>query len=336
MKHFIGVAVLVAVLTVAVGFGLTQIGLLPDQASLQAVPIDALFQKHIWAIAFLFALIVGFMLYSIVVFRRRPGDESEGDHFDGHTGLEVFWTVVPLIAVLYFAYLGADALAETQRPDPHALEVDVIGVQWSWRFDYTEYGFSSTELRLPVDQQVLLNIYSTDVIHSFWVPEFRVKQDALPGEGMQRELRITPTELGEYVVRCAELCGTQHAYMTAPVIVMEAEDFEAWAIEKAAAPSDDPVERGAEWYQQYGCLACHSTDGSESLAPTWLGIYGSQETLTDATTVTVDDAYLFKSIREPQVQIVQGYEDILMPPTGETMTDEQVNDLVAFIKSLSE
>ena len=175
---------------------------------------------EIWVIAFLFALIVGFLLYSIIVFRRKKGDESEGDHFDGHTGLEVVWTIVPLGIVLYFAFLGSSALAETRRVDPAAMDVTVVGQQWSWRFDYDDYGFSSTELVLPVSQQVLLTMISNDVIHSFWVPEFRVKQDVLPGKGMERELRITPTEIGDYKVRCAELCGLEHAYMLADVRVL--------------------------------------------------------------------------------------------------------------------
>ena len=203
MKHFVRVAILVTVLTLVVGFSLQALGLMPDLASLQGEPIDRLFNLEIWVISFLFALIVGFMLYSIIVFRRKPGEEGDGDHFEGHTGLEIVWTLVPLAIVLYFAFIGSTALAETRRADPQALEIDVIGQQWSWRFDYEE-GFSSAELVLPVNKQALLTLSSNDVIHSFWVPEFRVKQDALPGKGMERELRVTPTELGSYTVRCAE------------------------------------------------------------------------------------------------------------------------------------
>jgi len=335
MKHFLRVGILIAFLTVAVGFGLQAIGLMPDLASLQGVFIDDLFDLHIWVISFLFALIVGFMLYSIIVFRRKPGEEGEGDHFEGHTGLEIIWTIVPLAIVIYFAFLGSTALAETRRADPNAFNVTVVGQQWSWRFDYTDYGFSSGELRLPADHQTLLMLTSTDVIHSFWVPEFRVKQDALPGKGMERELRITPTELGNYKLRCAELCGLEHAYMLADVYVMEIEEFEEWVDDQLKSQSADPVERGEKWYQQFGCLACHSTDGTERAGPTWLGLYGLEETLSDGTVVTVDEAYLIKSILEPQLQIVENYENIVMPPTGESMSDQQIQDLIEFIKSLS-
>jgi cytochrome c oxidase subunit 2 len=276
------------------------------------------------------------MGYSIIVFRRRPGEDGDGDYFKGNTRLEIIWTVVPLVIVLYFSFLGSRALAETRREDPGAIEITVVGQQWSWRFDYDEYGFSSTELVLPVDQQVLLTMISNDVIHSFWVPEFRVKQDVLPGVGMEREIRITPTEIGDYVVRCAELCGLEHAYMLADVRVLTQEDYQAWTEQQLASISSDPAERGERWYQQFGCLACHSTDGTERAGPTWQGLFGSEEMLTDGTSVTVEEAYLIKSILEPDAQIVQGYENVVMPPTGQNMSDQQIQDVIAFIKSLGE
>ena len=234
MKHFVRVGILTTILTVLIGSGLDNLGLMPVLASVQGAAIDALFRKHIWVISFLFSLIIGFMLYSFVVFRRKPGEEGDGDHFEGHTSLEIAWTIVPLGIVMYFSFLGASALAETRRADPNAYNITIVGSQWSWRFDYTDYDFSSTELRLPIDRQSLLTLTSTDVIHSFWVPEFRLKQDALPGEGMERELRITPTLLGDYKLRCAELCGLEHAYMVSDVIVMEVDDFEEWVMQQHA------------------------------------------------------------------------------------------------------
>ncbi|MBT3336294.1 MAG: cytochrome c oxidase subunit II [Anaerolineae bacterium] len=336
MKHFVRVAILVVVLTVLLGFGLDNMGYMPELASVQGAAIDDLFRKHVWVISFLFSLIMGFMLYSFVAFRKKPGDDGSGDHFEGNTSLEIVWTIVPLFIVLYFAYLGAEALAETRRADPNAYNITVVGSQWSWRFDYEDFGFSSTELRLPVDRQALLLLTSTDVIHSFWVPEFRLKQDALPGEGMERELRVTPTIVGDYKLRCAELCGLEHAYMLSDVIVMEVSDFEAWVAEQTEGPAGDGAERGEAWAQQFGCQACHSLDGSDRIGPTWLGLYESIETLVDGSTVVVDDAYLIESILDPQATIVEGYENVVMPPTGASMTEEQIQDIVEFIESLSE
>ena len=338
MKHFIVAGILVVVLMVASYFLLTFLfdngGLLPEQASLQAVPIDQLFRLDFVAIAVLFSLIVGLMVYSIIVFRRRKDDTSDGPHIEGNTKLEVFWTLVPLGFVLFLAYYGSVALGKTEAADPRPLRIDVIGSQWSWRFEYPNDGIVSTDLVLPVNKQALLNLSSTDVIHSFWVPEFRVKQDLLPGEGFERELRITPTETGEYSVRCAELCGRNHYAMLAPVKVLSQSEFDLWIQSQTGPVSDDPVVRGEVFVQQFGCVACHSLDGSESIGPTWKGIYGNSEMLEDGSTVLVERDYLFKSVRNPGIQIVAGFKNVMPENIAADMTDEQIEDVIAFIESL--
>jgi cytochrome c oxidase subunit 2 len=212
--------------------------------------------------------------------------------------------------------------------------VNVIGSQWAWRFEYPDLGISSTDLFLPVDKQALLRLSSTDVIHSFWVPEFRVKQDALPGEGFERELRITPSEIGEYKTRCAELCGRLHYNMEAPVSVLSQEDYDGWVQEMTTTIPEDPVARGDLWSQQFGCRACHSVDGSPLVGPTWAGVFGSQEQLEDGSTVTVDAAYILESIRNPGAQIVSGFQNLMPANIGEALTDEQITDIVAYLESL--
>lgn len=166
---------------------------------------------------------------------------------------------------------------------------------------------------MPQPKQAILKLSSNDVIHSFWVPEFRVKQDALPGgKELVRDLRITPTELGEYKVRCAELCGTQHATMLADVKVVPREDFDAWAAGETQI-SDDPVVRGQQYAQQYGCLACHSADGSKLVGPTWKGVYGSEGSMTNGNVVTVNEDYLYQAIINPGALVVEGYPSGVMP-----------------------
>jgi cytochrome c oxidase subunit 2 len=334
MRHFILAAILVVVLSIGSYFLLTNINLLPEQASQQAIPIDGLFDFDFAAIAMLFSLIVGLMVYSIIAFRRRKDDQSDGPHVEGHTGLEVTWTLVPLIFVLFLAYYGSSTLGKTVAADPQPLNVDVIGSQWSWRFEYPDYGIVSTEMMLPVNKQALLRISSTDVIHSFYVPEFRLKQDALPGEGFERELRVTPNQEGEYKVRCAELCGREHYNMRAPVIVQSQSEFDAWVQSQTGPVSDDPVVRGEVYAQQFGCQACHSVDGSDLVGPTWLGIFGSTEMLDDGTSTLVDEDYIYKSIREPGAQIVAGFQNLMPEGIANDMTDEQIDDVIAFIKSL--
>ena len=335
MKHLIIAGILVVAVTALLIFALGQVELLPTAASVQAQPIDRMFDLEFKVIAFLFALIVVFMVYSIAVFRRKAGDTSDARHIEGSSRLEALWTVIPLITVLAFAFMGSQALGETQRIDPQAIEVNVISSQWSWSFEYPESGIVSDKLYLPVDQQALLHLSSVDVIHSFWVPEFRVKQDALPGgEGFVRDLRITPTEIGEYTVRCAELCGRRHAYMESPVIVLSQVDFDGWVIEESGL-SEDPVERGEKWYTSFGCNACHSLDGTPGVGPTWQGLYQSQRTLADGSTVTADDAYLHEAIVNPNAQVVQGFLENLMPQNfAERMSEAQIQDMIEFIKSL--
>ena len=334
MKHLVIAAILVVIVTALLFVGLNHARLLPVEASAQAKPIDNLFHLEFEVIAFLFSLIVVFMVYSIVVFRRKRGDDTDGPHIEGNPRLEVIWTLAPLITVLYFAYLGGKSLAETMRADPQALNINVTAMQWSWRFEYPDQNIVSTDLMLPVNKQALLHLSSQDVIHSFWVPEFRVKQDVLPG-GPQftRELRITPTEIGNYKVRCAELCGLRHAYMLAPVKVVSQADFDAWISSQTAA-SGTPEERGQKYAKQYGCLACHTTDGTKLVGPTWKGLYGSQVTLENGSTVTADEAYLLESIKQPEAKIVQGFPPVMPPNIAAQMTDAQIQDIIAFIKSL--
>jgi cytochrome c oxidase subunit 2 len=334
MKHFIVVGILVVLVTALLLFGLQNAHLLPVAAALQAKPIDWMFGLEFSVIAFLFSLIVVFMLYSIVVFRRKKGDTSDARHIEGNQRLEIVWTAIPLAIVLAFAYLGSQALAETTRVDPGALEINVIGSQWSWRFEYPELGIQTNELRLPVDRQALLRLSSTDVIHSFWVPEFRVKQDALPGgKEFVRDLRVTPTIIGNYTLRCAELCGLNHTYMESPVIVMASTDFDTWAAEEAGL-SSDPLERAQKWYETFGCKACHTLDGAAGVGPTWKGIYGSQVKLIDGSSVLGDDTYMIESIENPGAKIVEGYQNIMPAAVGGTLTDQQLQDLVALLKSL--
>ena len=334
MKHFVIVGILVIVLAVLTYMGLDSVGLMPVPASAQAGPIDWLWDLQVRAMAFLFALIVVPMVYSLIVFRRRKGDTTDAKHVEGNTNLEIAWTVIPLIVVLIMAYIGAQNLGETRRVDPDAMVVQVTGFQWGWRFDYPDYGISSNELYLPVNKQVLLKMTSTDVIHSFWVPEFRVKQDLVPGR--TTELRITPTILGDqYKVRCAEICGTSHAYMENPVIVVEDIDFDAWVVVQqaiAAEAAQTPEGRGRALVAANGCAACHSIDGSTGVGPTWFQLAGSDVQLSGGGTVIADDAFLAESILQPQAKIVAGFEAQQMP--AYPFTDEEVADIIAYIKTL--
>jgi cytochrome c oxidase subunit 2 len=340
MRHFVVVAALVILVAFGVYFGLEALHLMPVEASAQAVPIDWMWNLEIKAMSFLFALIFVPIIYSLIIFRRKKGDTSDGPHIEGNTPLEITWTVIPLVVVLIFAYLGAQNLALVRAVDPQAMEIKVKAYQWNWKFEYPAYGgFSSAELYLPVGKQVVLKMESTDVIHSFWVPEFRIKQDVVPGR--VTEYRITPTLIGAYKVRCAELCGTSHSFMQSVVLVVSQGEFDTWvkqeqakaAAEAAAAAgggAPDPA-RGQKIAQDSGCLACHSINGTRIVGPSWKGIFGTTVKLTDGTTVTIDAAYIQQSILDPQSQVVEGYDPMVF---NLALTDAQVADIIAFIQTL--
>lgn len=332
MRHYVTVGILVIVAAFLAYLGVNVVWSMPVEASAQAVPIDWLWNIQMRVMSFLFALVVIPMFYSFVVFRRRKGETGDGEHFEGNTKLEIGWTIVPLFAVVAMAYIGAGNLAQVRRADPNAMVVNVTGIQWAWKFEY-DNGVISDELHIPVDKQVLLKMTSTDVIHSFWVPEFRVKQDLVPGR--TTELRITPTLIGDYKVRCAELCGTSHSYMEKPVIVTTQADYDVWMggqVAIALEAANTPEGRGKALVANNGCAACHSIDGSAGIGPTWSRLAGSKVELSDGTTVPADDAYLAESIKAPQAKIVAGFENQQMIQFS--FTDEQIADIIAYIKTL--
>jgi cytochrome c oxidase subunit 2 len=348
-RHFVIVAGLVILASFVTYPLLTLLFPLPTAASAEAGPIDQLIDVHFILIAILFSLIVVFMAYSIVVFRRKGDDAEEGVHFHGHTGLEIAWTIVPLIIVISLGVWAAFILNEITAEAADEMPIRVVGRQWSWAFTYPEFEDlgPQTELVLPVNRTIRLEMTTDDVLHSFWVPEFRVKQDLVPGQ--VTTLLVTPTQIGDYTIRCAEICGFDHANMRASVAVISEADFANWVADQSVSIADlSEAERGEKWATDYGCISCHTVDGSASVGPTWLGLYGTQESLADGSTVEVDDDYIRESILDPGKNITAGFQD-LMPKTfeaqfasaeSELLADSGLDidiiaDLIAYIESLA-
>lgn len=334
-RHLLVASLLVVATTFVAYLLLTRMFALPPQGTHESVHIDYLFEGHWWAIAFLFSLVVVFMLYSVVIFRRKDGDTGSGEYMHGNTRLEIAWTLAPLSLVVAFGWWGAALLNDITSPaeDANAWTVEVRGYKWAWEFTY-EDGTTLGALVVPVDQPVLLKMTASDVLHSFWVPEYRVKQDLVPG--LTTYVRFTPskttteleaernelTGIDDYQVRvlCAEICGTRHAYMVANVYALESLDAVRARIAELSALPTDPVARGEFWSNEvFGCAACHSIDGStENYAgPTWQGIWGREEQLADGTSVIVDEAYVTESIYQPNAKIVAGYAPNIMPQNYE-------------------
>ena len=229
--HFAIAAVLIAIGTLVVYWVLDAVLIKPDAAVVEAVLIDRMFDWHIWLIAFLFALVVVLMCYALILFRAR-GDAGDGEHVHGNGTLEIVWTVVPTLIVIAFGWYATVELINLTRPHPDEYVINAEGRQWSWLFTYPETDAVSQELVLPVDTPIRIDLTSDDVLHNFWVPEFRVKQDSVPGK--VTNVRFTPNLVGEYVLRCAELCGTNHSGMLATVRVVSAEEFKLWQSEQIA------------------------------------------------------------------------------------------------------
>ena len=226
--------ILFALVASAAGLTLALVpGWLPDQASDEAGRIDFVFWFVTAICVFIFAIVAAVLIYAVFKFRAPPDDDSDGPPIHGHTGLEIVWTAVPAILVTAIAIVSAIVLAKDDAAGANPLRVDVYAQQFFWSYSYPGYGAKkSSILRLPVDRSVVLRMHAKDVIHSFWVPEFRQKQDLVPG--INPTLHITPNKLGTYPVICTELCGLGHALMRSRVIVMKPDAFEQWAQKEGA------------------------------------------------------------------------------------------------------
>lgn len=204
----------------------SNINLTPPMAASRAVLVDQLFNTLLGIAAAIFLLVEGALVYAVFRFRRRKNHQGEGVANHGDNQLELAWTVVPAMIVLWVAIHSAGILTEISTTPPDAMPVRVTGQQFIWQFEYPEYGIQSSTLHVPVDRPVALELTSNDVIHSFWVPAFRLKQDALPGTVTRNTFTAVMT--GTFPVRCAELCGVGHSVMTTEVVVHEPADFESW------------------------------------------------------------------------------------------------------------
>lgn len=324
------VGALVAIGLVAAGvFVALRADLLLPAASARAVLVDQLFRVLLGISTVIFLLVEGALVYAIVRFRRRPGDDAEGPAIHGNASLEILWTLIPAAIVLIIGVYSFQVLQAIEVPGNRPMVVEVVSRQFAWEFRYPEQGITTSELHLPVNQPVLFQITSEDVIHSFWVPAFRAKRDATPGQ--VSALSITPTEIGRYPVRCAELCGAGHAVMTTEVVVEARGDFDSWAAAQAGL-ANDPVQIIATM----GCSACHTLSavgGAGVVGPTLNGI---GTTAAGRVAGLSAREYLQQSIASPDAFVAPGFQPGLMPKNfAERMTPEQLQSLVDFLEAQS-
>ncbi len=319
------------------GFGGQDI--LPVAAGEEAQAIDRLFLIEYVIMSVIFGIVVGMFLHSLLYFRAAKDDRSDGEYIHGHNALEIGWTVLPAIIVTILGIYALITFIDIFKEEDNEYVIKVTGQQWAWTFEYpdnpdteAEDSFFSDELVLLQNQPIKLEMNSLDVIHSFWVPELRVKQDVTPG--VETVYRVTPTLAGEYSIRCTEICGLNHSLMLADVLVMDQSSYDKW-VEAKLAELQDPVAVGQTLAAP--CLTCHSLDGSRVVGPTWKELYGSEVPIEGEGSILADADYILNSILNPNGQIHQGYPAGIMPQTyAATYSEVQLGQLLAYIKSQSE
>jgi cytochrome c oxidase subunit 2 len=302
--------------------------LFPEAASELATKVDEIYFFALLLTLVFSLLIASLILFFIVRYRRRSENEV-GKPERGGIWLEITWSVIPLLILLFMFAWGSAIFFDMRMPPAGAAEYYVTGKQWMWKFQHPEGPREINELHVPVNQDIKLIMTSEDVIHSFYVPALRAKMDVLPGRYTTFWFRAEKS--GTYRLFCAEYCGAEHSYMRGSIIVMEPDDYESW-LEARASTADSGGLTGADLFSAQTCDTCHKPDSS-ALAPILTGIFGTEETLNDDTTVLVDESYLRESILNPASKVVSGYNAI-MPTYQGRLSEEELVELILYIKSL--
>ncbi|MBC61200.1 MAG: cytochrome c oxidase subunit II [Zetaproteobacteria bacterium] len=307
---------------------------LPKAASDIAQLWDYLFDFLIGISLFFF--VPTFLVTIIFLYKYRKKEGVKATPIHGHTTLEIFWTAVPTLIVLVLFAWGWVVYQKMVIPPKGAYEIKVVGKQWFWQFNYDNGHQSVGDIYVPAGQRIRLTMTSDDVIHSFFIPDFRVKSDVVPG--LYSSLWFIPNEPGEHIIYCSEYCGSAHSKMLGKVKVLSEEDWREW-LESSKSAGDDlaslpPVERGKKLYQLKGCQACHSVDGSIVVGPSFKGLWGTTQVMEDDSKHVVDANFVKQMIEYPEKLVVKGYPRV-MPSYLGILTEEEIMALIEFIKSLA-
>jgi len=276
----------------------------------------------------IFAVVASVSVYSVLKFRAKPDDDSDGPPIHGHTGLEIAWTAVPFVLVTAIAIVSTVALARSERLSDDHMTVEVLAQQFTWMFTYPDNNdVASSTLRLPVGVPVELKMRSRDVIHSFFVPEFRVKRDVVPGE--EQRIVLTPSKVGEYSLACYELCGLGHWGMRNRVLVLEQAAFDRWAERQQQAVAGPGEEAGKAVFEEQGCGSCHALADA--------GSTGELGPSLDRLQAQADDAgrpleeFVRESIVNPDAYVEPGFSEDVMPETFDDLPKQQLDALVEYL-----
>ncbi len=301
----------------------------PPAASTSATQVDALYTFLLFVGIGMTVLIFAAVAIFAFRYRRKSPDAPMPPPIHGSVALEIIWSVIPFLIMIVMFIWGTALYFEYYTPPREALDVYVIGKQWMWKVQYPDGQREINELHVPVGQPVKLILASEDVIHSFYLPAFRLKHDVVPGS--YQTYWFQATKPGRYHIFCAEYCGANHSQMTGWVTVMEPAAYANWL---AGGTGASMAEQGAKLFQQYGCSSCHLLD-TQGRCPTLRYVYGHPVLLDDGRTVLADEAYVRESILKPNAKIVKGYHRDIMPVFEGQIGEDGLIQLIAFIKSLS-
>lgn len=304
-----------------------------EAASRTAVQVDAVFIFIAAVSLFFFLLVEGMLVYFAVKYRRRKGEEAAAlSDAKGNTLLETVWIVIPSLVVVAFFYYGYVVFRDMRSPRPGAADVNVVARQFFYTFQYPDGRKVVNELRVPRGKPVRLVMISEDVIHGFFIPDYRIKQDILPGQ--YTTLWLSPDKDGSYDIFCTQYCGVGHSTMRATLVVMPPAEYARWAASGGTEAGVPPAQRGKRLVETSGCLGCHTTDGAPKIGPTFKGLYDRKVALADGRTVEADESYIRESILDPGAKVVKGFPNV-MPTFKGTLSDDDVTAIVAYLRTLA-
>lgn len=300
---------------------------LPEQASTLAAEVDWLY-AFLVAVSVVFAGLIAVAVVWFAVKYRRGSSADRTNPISTHLPLELTWSVIPLILTMVMFVWGASLFIRAKQPPAGALEIYVLGKQWMWKLDHAGGKREINELHVPLGRPVKLTMTSEDVIHSFFVPAFRMKMDVLPGR--YTTAWFEATKLGEFRLFCSQYCGTSHSRMTGKVVVMTPADFDRWLA--GGSSGDAPAVLGERLFVRLACVTCHRADGG-GRGPSLVDVFGSEVKLASGATVTADEDYIRESILEPKAKVVAGWDPV-MPTFSGQVGEEGILQLVSYLKSL--
>ncbi|MCB1222039.1 MAG: cytochrome c oxidase subunit II [Planctomycetales bacterium] len=318
---------------------------LPEQASTAAGGVDLSFYIIYWIMVFFFVLLMGLTFWFVVKYHK--GIHPKAEHTPHHNlPMELSWILIPLALVIVIFWYGFKGYMHLTSPPANAYQIRVEAQQWTWSFVYPNGGRSGGKmvddqgqavpeayLHVPENTDVVLIMESKDVLHSFYIPQFRVKQDVVPGR--YTKVWFKATKAGTYDIFCTEYCGKDHSSMLNKVVVQSQPEFEAYLTKLKDRSPYSPAENGEYYYNIFGCVQCHDTKDKVTITgPTFVDAFGSKVNVDGGATVDMDENYIRESILDPMAKIHSGFQGV-MPTFKGKIKDDQINDIIAFIKTLS-